>query len=148
SLSVDGRYPFVHDIVGNTICADLIDYLQRDHLHTGLPIALGSRFINGAQVLTADHPTHPHRMAVRVSRNAQLRHDVLTEILKYLRYRYELSERVLYHHTKLAADAMLAKLFASWVEALTHGDNGGTATRPSAKALRMVEDSLLTNSDD
>src|SRR5690606_14482261 len=74
SLSVDGRYPFVHDIVGNTICADLIDYLQRDHLHTGLPIALGSRFINGAHVLTADHPTHPHRMAVRVSRNAQLRH--------------------------------------------------------------------------
>ena len=33
-------YPFVQDIVGNTICTDLIDYIQRDHLNTGLPLAL------------------------------------------------------------------------------------------------------------
>ena len=26
------RYPFVGDIVGNTICADLLDYLPRDHV--------------------------------------------------------------------------------------------------------------------
>ena len=24
------EYPFVQDIVGNTICADLIDYIQRE----------------------------------------------------------------------------------------------------------------------
>src|SRR5439155_14882155 len=30
-------YPYAADIVGNTICADLLDYLARDAHYTGLP---------------------------------------------------------------------------------------------------------------
>ena len=48
------RYPFVGDIVGNTICADLIDYLQRDHEFTGLPAKLGDRFIHGFYVTRSE----------------------------------------------------------------------------------------------
>ncbi len=33
----DLSYPFAQDIVGNTISADLLDYLTRDHVFTGLP---------------------------------------------------------------------------------------------------------------
>ena len=33
----DLSYPFVQDIVGNTISADLMDYLTRDHVFTGFP---------------------------------------------------------------------------------------------------------------
>ena len=34
--------------------------------------------------------------------------------MKYLRYRYELSERALAHHAKLSADAMIGKLLEMW----------------------------------
>ena len=61
-----GPYPFVHDIVGNTICADLIDYLARDHYYTGLPAKLGHRFIDGFYVTPADHRLYPQRMAILI----------------------------------------------------------------------------------
>lgn len=112
------RYPFVGDIVGNTICADLIDYLQRDHLSTGLPIALGSRFMDDFYVMGSQHEHFKHRMVVRIARKGQAREDVKTELVKYLRYRYELTERVLTHHTKIAADAMIGKLLEIWSDAV------------------------------
>jgi uncharacterized protein len=36
------RYPFVHDLIGNTICADLIDYVQRDMYFCGLKERFGN----------------------------------------------------------------------------------------------------------
>lgn len=38
-------YPFIHDLVGNTICADLIDYVQRDMMFCGLRETFGDRFM-------------------------------------------------------------------------------------------------------
>jgi HD superfamily phosphohydrolase len=111
-------YPFVGDIVGNTICADLIDYLRRDHWFTGLPIALGHRFVNDFYVMDSHHKHFPKRMVVRIARDGHLRADVVTELVKYLRYRYELTERVLTHHAKVAADAMISKLLEMWSDSI------------------------------
>jgi len=111
-------YPFVGDIVGNTICADLIDYLQRDHTFTGLPIALGHRFVDDFYVMDSQHVHFAKRMVVRITRYGHPREDVVTELVKYLRYRYELTERVLTHHTKIAADAMIGKLLEMWNDAV------------------------------
>ncbi|MCU1491740.1 MAG: putative phosphohydrolase, partial [Acidimicrobiaceae bacterium] len=107
-------YPFVADIVGNTISADLIDYLQRDHLFSGLPIALGDRFVDDFYVMASHHKHFAKKMVVRISRDGHPRSDVVTELVKYLRFRYELTERVLMHHTKIAADAMVGKLLEIW----------------------------------
>jgi HD superfamily phosphohydrolase len=112
------RYPFVADIVGNTICADLIDYLQRDHAYTGLPAKLGNRFIQGFYVTRSDHVLKAQRMVLQIARNGRARRDVVSELFKYLRYRYELSERALVHHAKLAADAMVGKLLEMWRDSL------------------------------
>lgn len=38
-------YPVVHDLVGNTICADLIDYVLRDMYFCGLTERVGDRFM-------------------------------------------------------------------------------------------------------
>lgn len=104
-------YPFVSDIVNNTICADLLDYIQRDHLFLGLPIGLGDRFMDNFYVAPqGEDVSYPERLVVRITREAEPRTDVTTEILKHLRYRYEETERALYHKTKLAFDAMLGKL--------------------------------------
>jgi HD superfamily phosphohydrolase len=111
-------YPFAQDIVGNTISADLMDYLTRDHRFTGLPAALGHRFLDSMYVSRSDDPFKAERMVLRVVRAQRERKDTLTELLKYLRYRYELSERALAHHTKLAADAMIGKLLSLYHDAL------------------------------
>ena len=64
-------YPFVADIVGNTICADLLDYLRRDHLFTGLPIALGARFMDDFYVIGSDHKHYAKKMVVRIARHGR-----------------------------------------------------------------------------
>jgi HD superfamily phosphohydrolase len=112
------EYPFVADIVGNTICADLLDYLQRDHRFTGLPMSLGQRFMSSFYVIPGDvGGIYKRRMALLIHRKGRPRQDVVTEIIKHLRYRYELQERVLVHHLKLTADAMIGKMFELWHEA-------------------------------
>lgn len=114
------KYPFTDDIVGNTICADLLDYLRRDHLFTGLPLALGRRFEAGFYVTPEEDPHLAARMVLRIFRpdGKGERTDAITELLKHLRYRYELSERALVHHAKLAADSMIGKALEIWRDAL------------------------------
>jgi len=49
---------------------------------------------------------------VNISRK-KIRHDIITAILDLLRIRYDLTEKVYYHHTKVIADAMLEKVLRS-----------------------------------
>lgn len=112
------KYKFVDDVVGNTICADLLDYLRRDHLYTGLPLALGRRYEAGFYVFPEGDPHFGQHMVLRIHRHGEERPDAVSEILKHLRYRYELSERALVHHAKLAADAMVGKALEMWHDAL------------------------------
>lgn len=112
------QYPWAADLVGDTICADLMDYLLRDHLNAGLPIALGRRFISAFFIVPDGRGIFARRAALNLVRDGHERTDVATELLKALRYRYELSERALVHHAKLSADAMLGQALESWSNAL------------------------------
>jgi hypothetical protein len=112
------RYPFVLDLVGDTICADLLDYLLRDHLNTGLPASLGKRFTSAFFVVPEGCGPLSRRAALNIMRSGHERTDVVSELLKALRYRYELSERVLCHHAKLSADAMIGKALDLWSDAV------------------------------
>jgi HD superfamily phosphohydrolase len=113
------QYEFAADIVGNTICADLLDYLRRDHMFAGLPLAVGERYLAYFYVTpTEGHRYYPARMVLRIQRHGRERTDVITELLKHLRYRYELSERALVHHAKLAADSMIGKALVMWRDEL------------------------------
>ena len=140
----DREYPFVADIVGNTICADLIDYLRRDHYFTGLPFAAGRRFLDGFYVTPSNHHYHAQHMVVRISRSGQVRADVISELFKYLRYRYELSERVLSHHAKLAVDVMIGKLITLWRDALQADIEGSDTSQVNME----IEKQMLYRSDD
>jgi HD superfamily phosphohydrolase len=112
------EYPFCADLVGNTICADLLDYLDRDHLFTGLPESLGRRFISAFFVTPSERGPFSERLALNIFRDGYERADIVSELLKALRYRYELSERALVHPAKLAADAMLGESIERWEWAL------------------------------
>lgn len=59
-------YPFIHDLVGNTICADLIDYLYRDMFFCGLKEGVGDRFLEYLSVI----PTELEELEEGISRKA------------------------------------------------------------------------------
>lgn len=130
--SIDVHYKFVEDVVGNTICADLLDYLVRDHRFTGLRMEYSDRFLASLYVVPLEATYCGGRVCIRLHHKNRIRIDIETELFKLLRYRYELTERVLTHHTKLAADAMLGKMFAELKYdeaamedlAFSHGDDG------------------------
>lgn len=100
--TIKGNDTVASDIVGGAISADLLDYLRRDTYFCGLsqyydPRIFESFIINGG------------RLAVNVEKNGTIRLDTLSELVNLLRIRYTLSERVYYHHTKIASGAMISK---------------------------------------
>ncbi len=154
SPAIQGDYPFVNDLVGNTICADLLDYLVRDHAYSGLPMALGNRFLSALFVTPdGENKFFRRRMALNIARDGRERADVVTELLKYLRYRYELTERVLTHHAKLRADAMIGKMLLLWRDDIaeklrTEADAPLSGKLAKGKADRVLEEELLWRGDD
>jgi len=100
--TIKGNNTFAADIVGGAISADLLDYLRRDTYFCGLsqyydPRIFESFIVDGG------------RLAVNVEKNGAIRQDTLSELVNLLRIRYTLSERVYYHHTKIASGAMISK---------------------------------------
>ena len=98
-------------------------------------------------------------MVIRISRDGQTRADVVSELFKYLRYRYELSERALVHHAKLAADVMIGKAMEMWKAALVADFDAQDATGEEEatenvkatneeKATKLIEQQALRRGDD
>ena len=99
-------YPFVADIISNTVCADLLDYVKRDIYFCGLHEDYDERFIKYFYLgIYKEKP----RMILRLikPRTGRIRRDILSEALHLLRLRYSLAEKVYYHHTKINASAMI-----------------------------------------
>ena len=99
-------YPFISDIVHNTICADLLDYVFRDVYFCGLKESYDERFLSYFYITTYDEKW---RLVLRLIKptTRRLRRDVLSETLHLLRLRYSLAEKVYYHHAKVKASAMI-----------------------------------------
>lgn len=100
------RYPFIADIILNTTCADLLDYLARDTYFCGLRESYDERFLSYFYITLYKDKW---RLILRLikPRTGRVRRDVLSETLHLLRLRYSLAEKVYYHHTKISASAML-----------------------------------------
>ncbi len=92
----------VADITGGSISADLLDYLRRDTYFTGLSQYYDARIFESFVVENG-------RLVMNLEKRGVLRRDALSELVNLLRIRYTLSERVYYHHTKIASGAMISK---------------------------------------
>jgi HD superfamily phosphohydrolase len=102
---------YMIDLVGNTICADLLDYARRDADQAGLRVQFDDRFLRYICVVSVEGELAPGsqrciRTAIQIFTD-KMRHDVLSEMSGVLKARYLISERVLFHPTKCAAGAML-----------------------------------------
>lgn len=93
---------WAREIVASTIDADLLDYLRRDSYFTGLAQQYDDRIFR--HFVVADG-----HLAVNMTKHGMERPDARSETVQLLRMRYFLTERVYYHHTKVAAGAMISK---------------------------------------
>lgn len=113
-------FPYMADIVGNTICADYLDYVRRDPSNTGLDILrdnrVASRFYVGAEKLGPHEESEgkeQYKMALSlVDAHGKPRLDTCTGVVELVRQRFRFAEIIYYHKTKVSASAMLAKVFS------------------------------------
>jgi len=121
-------YPYAADIVGNTVCADLLDYTRRDVYYTGLDKRSGWRMLKYIFIPAEGQP-HARRVVLDAWKNDRLRSDVISDILDLLDVRFTLVERVIYHHTKMSSGAMIAR--------------GVAEAQLQSKAPGLTDDELL-----
>jgi hypothetical protein len=114
------RIKICRDIVGDTICADLLDYLHRDWYHVGKRRYFDERILHYMEIRTpksntsvsindSPSPTADDVFVVSVGNRPRLRTDGISAILNLLESRYELAEAVLFHRAKMNATAMLER---------------------------------------
>lgn len=97
--------PYWRQVLSDTIDADLMDYLRRDAYYTGLELRYDQRVIGYFRV-----DKQSQRMFVDCSKQGMLREDIMSEITRVLEMRYHFSERVYYHHAKVAAGALISRM--------------------------------------
>ena len=91
-------------IVSGTICSDILDYLARDAYFTGLKLEVDSRVTSYFKIDRVSG-----NLYIDLAKHQLLREDILSEIVRMLEARYYFSERVYYHHAKVASGAMIAR---------------------------------------
>jgi uncharacterized protein len=128
---VEPDYLVLADIIGNTICADLLDYIKRDHFMTGIRATYDDRIFRYFEVGEHRHAgldpksgsrgeRKYKRIVINLVKNGRVRNDALADLLDILKLRYNLSDKVLFHPKKCAADAMLIRAIKDL--SLTDGD--------------------------
>ena len=122
----DGRRdvpPYWSQVLSGTIAADILDYLARDAYFTGLRLQVDERVHSYFKI---DRATG--NLYIDLAKHDLLREDILSEIVRMLEARYFFSERVYYHHAKVAAGALVARAIDLLVreEVLGEGDLYGT----------------------
>ncbi|MAF67593.1 MAG: hypothetical protein CMJ84_18300 [Planctomycetes bacterium] len=96
--------PYWRQIVSGTVASDILDYLARDAYFTGLRLEVDSRVTSYFKVHRASG-----NLFIDLTKHDLLREDILSEIVRMLEARYYFTERVYYHHAKVASGAMVAR---------------------------------------
>ncbi len=115
------RLGVARDMVGNTICADLLDYLHRDWYHTGKVREFDERIFQYMEMRLREEPEGltTTKLVITIDAPAGPRFDGVSAILELLEGRYRLAETVLFHKTKLRATAMLDRAMYLFLKSLT-----------------------------
>jgi HD superfamily phosphohydrolase len=96
--------PYWTQVVSGTIACDILDYLARDAYFTGLRLSVDPRVTSYFKV-----DRQSGNMYIDLAKHDLLREDILSEVVRMLEARYYFSERVYYHHAKVAAGALIAR---------------------------------------
>ncbi len=141
------RLEICRDMIGNTICADILDYIHRDWYHIGKPKTFDERILQYMEVTgdEKDENGYPkassnNKFVISVGKRPKIRTDAISAILELLEWRYHIAESVLFHRTKLAAAAMLDRaMYELWED-----DMDGKAGDIEKLILSLSEEQLLS----
>jgi HD superfamily phosphohydrolase len=128
----DFRHGVCRDIIGNTICADLFDYLHRDWYHIGKPRFFDTRLFEYLEIRARETSgaQREANLVINLRSGHRVRTDAVTAILDLLESRYQLAEIALFHRTKLSAAAMLERAIAEIGDHYPSGMDGLLAELP------------------
>src|SRR5439155_16152670 len=96
--------PYWAQIVSATIACDIRDYTAREAYFTGLKLSVDPRVTSYFKIDRASG-----NLYIDLAKHDLLREDILSEVVRMLEARYYFSERVYYHHAKVAAGALIAR---------------------------------------
>lgn len=116
------RIHAARDVIGNTICADLLDYIHRDWHHLGKPRTMDDRLLEYFELRQRVDSAEDTSLVVNLREGASIRNDAVTAIFELLESRYQLGEVALFHRTKLTAAAMLERVVAEIADAADDKD--------------------------
>lgn len=111
-----GEDLFIHDLVNDTLCADLLDYIRRDCFFCNIQLDTDYRFLKSLHLRREGGVRHAVIRLWKEGKSAP-RRDTLNELIRLLDNRYLLGERVYFHHAKLVTGAMVAGAVARAVRA-------------------------------
>jgi hypothetical protein len=97
-------------LVVGTIAPDLLDYLRRDAFFCGLRLEYDDRLFQLFDISAG-------ALVLKLHKKGTIRRDALSEIIHLLQMRYSLTERVYFHHAKIASGAMISKSLELALEA-------------------------------
>jgi len=159
--------PYFAEIVGNTICADLLDYLKRDAYFTGLEMNYDPRIlsffvikderINKVQSLNAAPTVIPpmspnYHVAILLEKKEKksgiyLRRDVLSACVDLLHLRYSLAEKVYTHRVKTVLSAMIIKCIYCAINGgfIKKNSKTGSITTEGWEKMMLSGDDALIN---
>ena len=146
SKSSSLRVAVLRPMIGDTICADLLDYIQRDFYHLGKPKEADQRILqymeirpspnNGNGKITKSRRNFDDHFVISLGEKPKLRTDGISAILEFLEWRYQLAEMALFHRTKLAAASMLDRaLYDLW--------ENSTSKKIVSDILKLSDEQLI-----
>ena len=143
------------DMVGNTICADLLDYIHRDWYHLGVPKPVVDRIYQYMAIRVPRNsreqgqkgyalPTAEDRFVISLGNNSNFRSDGVTAIVSLLESRYELVEAVIFHRAKMTMTAMLERALTLALPSQAVGQKSG----PGMTFRAQLEDWLIDHTEE
>lgn len=109
--------PYRHDIVGNTLSADLLDYLARDNYGTGLAYSIDDRFLRHVVLWPSPQPVNGDTVRYCVvsvvdEKRGTLRTEAVHDIFRLLEDRFDLQRKAILHRIVQGSVAMLWRAIA------------------------------------
>ena len=106
--------PYRHDIVGNTLSADLLDYLARDAKRMGMTNVFDSKlllyYVLVTQKVGSSRRTRT-RCAIDLNdyKRGRIRSERINDVFRLLDFRHQIHEKAIHHRIVQAAIAMLGR---------------------------------------
>lgn len=105
--------PFRHDIIGNTLSADLVDYLTRDPQRLGTPRRVDLHLLSYYALVNPDAKPveQKYRCAIDLHdhKRGTTRTFLLNDLFRLLDLRQDIHEKAVVHRVVQSANAMLAR---------------------------------------